>query len=111
MSVQRVERETFDVLVQMGERGGWEENSGKASKAHKAAGSKKAVTRKKARSTNNDESDDHAVDVQVQDATTNVPASGPSKPARGRKRNLAAVADEGLDVEKPEVRRSTRSRR
>lgn len=114
LSVQRVEEQTYEILVQMGERGGWDEA---ATKPAKASGSKdmkkKAAARKGGRKVRKDELND-GDDDDVKEETEKMKSSAeitedpkPGKKGRGTKRK-AKNEDE---YESQPVRRSTRTKR
>jgi hypothetical protein len=105
LSVQRVDKEAWDTLVLLAERGGWEElNFGKGkAKPNTAKGAKgaRASPRKKKR-----KADEESTDYDQDDDSENHPADSEKRSTSGHKRKAKSPVDEG-DV----VRRSTRSRK
>ncbi|KAM5542331.1 hypothetical protein V8D89_003790 [Ganoderma adspersum] len=115
LSVQRVEEETWEVIEQLAEKGGWEEisTSKLKTKAQPKGQAKTNSKRKKSRSKKAEEDSEDA-----EDAADDKVDAGPDadddeveeKKPRPRKRKAATLEDEpGGEGSKP--RRSTRARR
>lgn len=113
LSVQRVEEKTYNVLMQMGERGGWDE-SGPTKPGKAAAAGKKPVKKKGRKRTvakedeDEDQSDDGDEDAAEETRKNASEDTIPEQKNRGKKRK-AAEADED-ECSKPS-RRSARTKR
>ncbi|KAH8096613.1 PUA-like domain-containing protein [Cristinia sonorae] len=96
LSVQRVEEKTYDVLLEMGQRGGWDEIDTKKSKATKTS---KKVQVKQAEETEGERDNEGGSTQKKQ-----------PKPARGKKRKAGEDRDSDAETSRP-LRRSTRTSR
>ena len=113
--MQRVEEQTYDILVQMGERGGWDESTTKPAKASGSKDMKKKTAAKKGgRKAKKDEPSDGDDDGFKEDETEEMKSSTeiaedvkPGKKGRGTKRK---AKNEDVYESQP-VRRSTRTKR
>ena len=115
LSVQRVEEETWEVIEQLAEKGGWDEGgaSKPKTKAKPKGQTKTSNKRKKSQSKKAEEGSDGAEDAgddEVDEGSDADDEDVEEKKPRQRKRKAATLEDEpGGEGSKP--RRSTRTRR
>ncbi|PIL37542.1 hypothetical protein GSI_01236 [Ganoderma sinense ZZ0214-1] len=112
LSVQRVEEETWEVIEQLAEKGGWEEvGTGKPkTKAKPKVNTKVTSSRRKRSRSKKAEDSEGAEDAEEDEVEVEADEEVEENRPRQRKRKAATIEDEpGGESSKP--RRSTRARR